>query len=86
MLSNFTKTINLNAMSVVKNEGGTYDVILGIAASIKEDGTWGVTQSVHNQALYEANMEQADTDFSEFKSKVVELARTYKDDGQAEDI
>lgn len=85
MLSNFTKTINLNGMSVVKNEGGTYDVILGIGASIKEDGTWGVTQTVHNQDLYEANMAQADADFLEFKSKVVDLARTYKDDKQSED-
>lgn len=86
MLSNFTKTINLNGMSVVKNEGGTYDVILGLAASIKEDGTWLVSQNVHNENLYEANMTQADEDFSEFKSKVVELARTYKEDRQADDI
>jgi hypothetical protein len=47
--------------------------VVFMSANIGTDGTYNVTQTVQDLALYEANKKECDADYKEFKKKVDEI-------------
>ena len=70
MLKNLNAVTNVAASSFVGDE-----LVMTMRATIDSDGTWNASQNIRNSELYLANQEDCDTDYEEFKAKVLEAAQ-----------
>lgn len=82
MLANLSRVINMNAVSAVQKEDGSYDVIMAFSAYIQSDGKWNTTSSLENSILYDQNNNQVEADYAEFRKEVLRQAKTYKEKGE----
>ena len=66
MVKNYAKTMTIVANSFVDNM-----VVLGMRATLNEDGTWGISKNVRNSEAYLINKEICDADYREFEERVL---------------
>ncbi len=79
MLRNLSKQINISAVSTADKGNGEQVAVLTMFSAIQADGKPSFNQAVNDVGLYEAHMQEADADFSEFKKIVMDAAKTYAD-------
>lgn len=70
MLS-ITKTTNLSGTSVINGQS-----VMTMYASVPENGSLTISQTVTNKELYLANQTQCDNDYENFKLEVNKLLKS----------
>ena len=65
MLKGYSQMINCYANSVIDDE-----TVVFMSANINADKTYNVSQTIQNVDLYEANKDECDGDYAEFKELV----------------
>lgn len=79
MLKNINRQINISAMSEFKDGNRDLVPVLTFYSAIQADGKPSFNQAVNDMDMYEANMNEADADFAEFKNIVMQAAKSYSD-------
>lgn len=69
MLSTINRTVNLSAQSTFDGNVAVY-----MSANLRTGETPNITTAYKDVNLYQANEEQADADYAEFRDKVFEMA------------
>lgn len=77
MIERINKQINISAFSTIKNDVGENVPVLSFYSIIQSDGNPTFNQAVNDLKLYEENMQEADSDFAEFKKIVMQEAKAH---------
>lgn len=70
MMKNFSKVTNITANSTIDNV-----IAVSMRATVSEDGTWNIVKTIRNSEVYLANQEQCESDYEEFESEVLKVAK-----------
>lgn len=73
-LTNFNQSVNCSAQSQIGDQIATY-----MNASIPQEGSISINQSIQDRTIYFANEEQCKADFAEFNQKVEDIAKSFDD-------